>query len=83
VDPAAVANTSPAVKLAVLQSRPPSSRKASRLRGHGHIAQSKDRLVTQGVWKCTAGKFRWDYTGNEIVMVLEGKRLGRPRAESR
>lgn len=32
-------------------------------------AQSPDQLVTQGVWQCTAGKFTWDYSWDEFVMV--------------
>ncbi len=36
-------------------------------------AQSPDQLVTQGVWECTAGKFKWDYSWDEFVMVLEGE----------
>jgi uncharacterized cupin superfamily protein len=36
-------------------------------------AQSGDSKVTQGVWDCTAGKFNWDYTWDEFVMILEGE----------
>jgi len=36
-------------------------------------AQSADRKVTQGVWDCTAGRFRWNFTWDEFVMVLEGE----------
>ena len=36
-------------------------------------AQSADLKVTQGVWDCTAGKFNWDFTWDEFVMVLEGE----------
>jgi uncharacterized cupin superfamily protein len=36
-------------------------------------AQSSDLKVTQGVWDCTAGKFSWNYTWDEFVMVLEGE----------
>ena len=36
-------------------------------------AQSADLKVTQGVWDCTAGKFRWDFTWDEFVMILDGE----------
>src|SRR5579863_1177690 len=41
-------------------------------------AQSGDQLVTQGVWECTAGKFVWDYTWDEFVMLLEGEAIITP-----
>ena len=73
MDPAAIANTSSAVELTdtpipstlVTDGKPVARTWTS--------AQSKDQLVTQGVWECTAGKFRWDYTWDEFVMVLEGE----------
>lgn len=36
-------------------------------------AQSSDRRLTQGVWDCSAGRFSWDFTWDEFVMVLEGE----------
>ena len=36
-------------------------------------AQSSDLKVTQGVWDCTAGKFDWEFTWDEFVMVIEGE----------
>lgn len=36
-------------------------------------AQSSDLKVTQGVWDCTGGKFSWNYTWDEFVMVLDGE----------
>ena len=36
-------------------------------------AQSAYLKVTQGVWDCTAGKFNWDFTWDEFVMVLAGE----------
>jgi uncharacterized cupin superfamily protein len=38
-------------------------------------AQSGDSKVTQGVWNCTAGKFKWEYTWDEFVMILEGEAI--------
>jgi uncharacterized cupin superfamily protein len=38
-------------------------------------AQSGDSKVTQGVWDCTAGKFNWEYTWDEFVMILEGEAI--------
>lgn len=38
-------------------------------------AQSDDAKVTQGVWDCTAGKFNWEYTWDEFVMILEGEAI--------
>jgi len=36
-------------------------------------AQSSDLRVTQGVWDCTAGRFNWNYTWDEFVVVLDGE----------
>ena len=36
-------------------------------------AQSEDLKITQGVWDCTQGKFTWDYSWDESVMILEGE----------
>ena len=37
------------------------------------LAQSADKLVSTGIWSCTAGKFRWEFTWDEFVHVLEGE----------
>ena len=42
-------------------------------------AKSPDQLVSQGVWECTAGKFRWAYTSDEFVMILEGEVIVTPQ----
>jgi uncharacterized cupin superfamily protein len=36
-------------------------------------AQSADGKVTQGVWDCAAGQFRWSYTWDEFILILEGE----------
>ena len=36
-------------------------------------AQAADGKVTQGVWDCTAGQFRWSYTWDEFILILEGE----------
>ncbi len=41
-------------------------------------AQSGDMKVIQGVWDCTAGKFNWEYTWDEFVMILEGEAIITP-----
>ncbi len=78
MSPSAVANTSSAVKLAdtpipsalVTEGKPVARTWTS--------AQSADQRVTQAVWECTAGKFRWEYTWDEFVMVLEGDAIITP-----
>lgn len=35
--------------------------------------QSKDKLLCNGVWSCTAGKFNWEYTWNETFYLTQGK----------
>ena len=41
-------------------------------------APTPDQKMTQGVWECTAGKFNWDYTWDEFVMVFEGEAIITP-----
>lgn len=36
-------------------------------------AQSADRMLTQGVWDCSSGRFSWDFVWDEFVMILEGE----------
>ena len=36
-------------------------------------AQSGDKKLTQGVWDCSAGRFSWEFTWDEFVMILEGE----------
>jgi len=35
--------------------------------------QSEDKLLCNGVWSCTMGKFNWKYTWNETFYLVEGK----------
>ena len=35
--------------------------------------QSKNKLLCNGVWSCTTGKFNWEYTWNETLYIVEGK----------
>ena len=37
------------------------------------LLQSADKLVSSGLWSCTAGKFRWEFGWDEFVHVLEGE----------
>jgi uncharacterized protein len=37
------------------------------------LAQSADGRVVRGIWACTPGIFRWDWTSEETVTVLEGR----------
>lgn len=37
------------------------------------LVQSDDRRVSTGLWSCTAGVFRWEFTWDEFVHVLEGE----------
>jgi uncharacterized cupin superfamily protein len=37
------------------------------------LTQTKDKLVSAGFWSCTAGKFKWVYTWDEFVNILEGE----------
>ena len=34
---------------------------------------SPDGALTSGIWDCTAGKFHWKYSVDEIVHILEGE----------
>jgi uncharacterized cupin superfamily protein len=36
-------------------------------------ATSSDGTVTMAVWTCTAGTFRWNFTCDELVHILEGE----------
>ena len=41
---------------------------------HGTVLwQSKDKLLCNGVWSCTTGKFNWEYTWNETFYLVQGK----------
>ena len=41
---------------------------------HGTVLwQSKDKLLCNGVWSCTTGKFNWKYTWNETFYLVQGK----------
>lgn len=37
------------------------------------LSASADGTLTSGLWECTAGKFRWIYSVDEIVHILEGE----------
>ena len=37
------------------------------------LLQSADKLVSSGLWSCTAGRFRWVFSWDEFVHVLEGE----------
>ena len=36
------------------------------------LVQSADKMLSSGLWSCTAGKFRWEFGWDEFVHVLEG-----------
>lgn len=35
--------------------------------------QSADRLLASGLWECTPGRFRWEFTWDEFVHILAGE----------
>ncbi len=37
------------------------------------LVQSQDKLLSSGLWSCTAGRFRWEFRWDEFVHVLEGQ----------
>jgi uncharacterized cupin superfamily protein len=37
------------------------------------LSASPDGTLTAGLWDCTAGTFRWIYSVDEIVHILEGE----------
>jgi uncharacterized cupin superfamily protein len=37
------------------------------------LLQSADKLVSSGLWSCTAGRFRWIFSWDEFIHVLEGE----------
>lgn len=37
------------------------------------LVQSADKLVSSGLWSCTAGVFKWEFGWDEFVHVLEGE----------
>jgi uncharacterized protein len=37
------------------------------------LATSHDRTTSIMVWECTAGRFNWNYSEDEIVMVIAGE----------
>ena len=37
------------------------------------LLQSADKLVSSGLWECTAGRFNWTFEWDEFVHVLEGE----------
>jgi uncharacterized cupin superfamily protein len=38
-----------------------------------NLSESPDRGISMNLWDCTAGRFRWDYYGDELLQVLEGE----------
>ncbi len=39
------------------------------------LLQSDDKLVSSGLWSCTAGRFQWTFAWDEFVHVLEGEAI--------
>lgn len=37
------------------------------------LTESPDKLLTTGIWDCTAGTFTWIFQTDEIVHILEGE----------
>src|SRR5690242_3637081 len=37
------------------------------------LSQSPDARVVRGVWFCTPGRFRWECSYDETLVVLEGR----------
>ena len=37
------------------------------------LSASPDGRVTRGIWACTPGVFRWDWTCDETVVVISGR----------
>ena len=46
------------------------------------LAGSTDRLASTFMWDCTAGRFNWYYSQDEVVHVLEGTAIVRDAAGS-
>ena len=41
---------------------------------HGTVLwQSENKLLCNGVWSCSIGKFNWEYTWNETFYLIQGK----------
>lgn len=37
------------------------------------LVQSADKLLSSGIWSCTAGRFNWEFAWDEFVHILEGE----------
>jgi uncharacterized cupin superfamily protein len=37
------------------------------------LSKSDDSRVVRGVWECTPGRFRWNFTYDETVIVVKGR----------
>jgi uncharacterized protein len=37
------------------------------------LVQSNDKLLSSGLWECTAGRFNWTFGWDEFIHVLEGE----------
>jgi len=38
-----------------------------------NLSQSDDQGLSMNLWDCTAGRFRWNYYGDELAHILEGE----------
>jgi uncharacterized cupin superfamily protein len=37
------------------------------------LLQTADKLISSGLWTCTAGRFHWEFSWDEFIHVLEGE----------
>jgi uncharacterized cupin superfamily protein len=37
------------------------------------LSKSPDSRIVRGVWECTPGRFRWNFTYDETVVVIKGQ----------
>ncbi len=37
------------------------------------LSQSDDECVVRGLWECTPGSFRWEWTYDETLVVVSGR----------
>jgi uncharacterized cupin superfamily protein len=37
------------------------------------LAKSDDSRVVRGIWDCTPGQFRWNFTYDETLVVIKGR----------
>lgn len=36
------------------------------------LSQSSDGCIVRGIWECTPGSFRWDWSYDETIVVVSG-----------